>query len=279
MTSENKPNSIYDKLILVLRGFYKDLIKNKGVFILSFVVVTGALLLLNGIKSSTYKASFTVVYEELVRKVYGDRLYKLDKLLERNKEKAYVLLNVDKKVGNTLKSIESTNILGEDLSKDLNVDKIPFIVNVYITDSSYLAEIQDAIIYYLENSNKYLQDKRTLKFKEIDAELDYINTQLDLMDSLKRKNNKSTGTTTTTAAATTDGGSVYEVSYELYKKKQELMKKKEMPLNLYVIDDAIVSVKTSKSIILVIGIGFILSMIIYAGVVYLLIPIFRKEVK
>lgn len=277
MTSDNMSNnSIYDKVILLLRGFYTDLKKHMAIFFSTVIVITGSLVLLNSIKSNTYKASFTVVYEELVRKVYGDRLHKIDNLLDKNKEKAYVLLGLDKKVGSTLESIEATNILGEDLSKDLNVDKIPFIVNMYVNDSTHISKLQDAIIYYLENSNKYLIDKRNLKHKEIQSELDFINMQLDLMDSLKRKNNKSTSAMASSSATAAEGGTVYQVSYELYKKKQELMKKKEMPLNLYVIDDAIAPVKTSKSYILIVAIGLILSMIVYMGIVYLLLPVIKR---
>ncbi|MBW7912780.1 MAG: hypothetical protein H3C54_03555 [Taibaiella sp.] len=227
-------------------------------------------------KANTYTASFTVMYEELVRKVYGDRLNKLNLLIEENNSKAQALLGLSKKQINSLKQIEATNILGEPLSKDLNVDKIPFIVNVYVSDTSYVRDIQEGIVNYLENANQYLINKRRLKIKEIDDEISFINRELKMMDSLKRLYHVGITATSATSGSSSEG-SLYSLSYELYKKKQELLKKKEMPMNLYVIDDAIVPTKSNRSYVLMAAAGLITGFILYILLAYIVLPVLRYK--
>lgn len=277
--TENKDitnRTLYKKVISTLYFFYADVKKNLVVFLSSIILVTGLFLILNLRKSNTYSASFTVLYEELVRKVYGDRLDKIDILLKSNKSKAQSLLNIDPKAMATLKEISSTNIIGEKLSKDINTDRIPFVVNIYLTDTTYTSEIQDGIINYLENGNDYLIDKRKLKIKEIDEELAFIDLQLAMMDTLKRRyyTEGSIKTDPTTGASE---GSVYQISYELYKKRQELMKKKEMPMNLYVIDDALIPVRNNKPYILIVFAGIFCGFILYLGMAYLVLPVLRYK--
>lgn len=275
--SNNKPN-IYDKLIAFLRDYYVQLRKNRVLFILIFLVLTGAAVFLNAKKSNTYSASFTVVYEELVRKVYGDRLDKLNLLLKNDKSKAQHLLGISDEAAASLKEISATNILGENLSTDMNTDKIPFIINMYIKDAKYVQDIQNGIINYLETSNAYLIEKRRLKRKEIEEELAYIEQELSFLDTLKKKQTSkismSVGASSDKSASSSEGsGVIYQVSYELYKKRQELIKKKEMPMNLYVIDDAIVPVKNNKPYLLVVIASFIATVFIYTIIAYFVLPV------
>ncbi|HEY9176172.1 MAG TPA: hypothetical protein VIN07_00715 [Flavipsychrobacter sp.] len=273
-----KSNSVplYDKLIAVLHTFYVDVRRRAVIFWACIILTPGIFILLNARNANIYNASFTVMYEELVRKVYGDRLAKLNLLLEVNKNKAQALLGLSERQINTLKKVEGTNILGEPLDKDLNVDRIPFIVNIYLDDTSYVQEIQAGILTYLENANSYLSSKRRLKMKEIDDEISFITDQLEMMDSQKRVYQGGMVSSTTTSSNTNEG-SIYSLSYDLYKKKQELLKKKEMPMNLYVIDDAIVPTKSNRSYILVAAAGLFTGFIIYLVIVYLTLPVLRYK--
>jgi hypothetical protein len=270
------PASFYDKLISVLHSFYVDLRKNALVFFACIILVPAVFIFQNMKKSNTYRASFTVMYEELVRKVYGDRLNKLNRLLEDNKGKAQAMLGLTTAQINTLKNVEGTNILGEPLSKDLNVDRIPFIVNIYLGDTSHVNEIQEGIINYLENSNDYLISKRKLRMKEIDEEINFIDNQLKMMDSLKRRYQVSASATSTGSAGSSEG-SLYSLSYDLYKKKQELLKKKEMPMNLYVIDDAMVPTQSNRSYMLMVGAGIVAGFILYIFMAYIVLPVLRYK--
>lgn len=272
----NQPVSIYDRLIAVLHSFYVGIRKNILLFFACIILVPGLFIFMNMKKSNTYKASFTVMYEELVRKVYGDRLSKLNLLLEDNPEKARNMLGLSQKQMSSLKQIEATNILGENLTKDLNVDRIPFIVNIYLNDTNNVKEIQEGILNYLENANSYLIGKRKLKMKEIEDEIAFIDQQLRMMDSLKQK--FQVGAITTGGSNTnTSEGSLYSLSYELYKKKQELLKKKEMPLNLYVIDDAIVPTKSNRSYILMTAAGLFTGLLLYIFMAYIVLPVIRYK--
>lgn len=268
--------SIYDRLISFLHSFYIDIKRNAFVFFACILLVPAVLVFMNLKKSGVYTASFTVMYEELVRKVYGDRLTKLNTLLEDNKPKAQALLGISRQAAVTLKSIEGTNILGEDLTKDLNVDRIPFIVCIYLTDTAYVPEIQNGILHYLENGNSYLISKRKLKMQEIDDEISFIDNQLKMMDSLKKKFYiAETGASSSNAASSE--GSVYSLSYDLYKKKQELLKKREMPMNLYVIDDAIVPTKGNRPYSIVILAGLFAGFVLYLFIAYIVLPVIRYK--
>ena len=277
MPADNTPPvSIYDRLIAVLHSFYVGIRKNTLLFIACMLLIPGLFIFMNMKKSNTYKASFTVMYEELVRKVYGDRLVKLNLLLEDNPTKARNMLGLSQKQMNSLKRIEATNILGENLAKDLNVDRIPFIVNIYLNDTNNVKEIQQGILNYLENANSYLIGKRKLKMKEIEDEIAFIDRELKMMDSLKQKFH--VGTIPTSSSTTnTSEGSLYSLSYELYKKKQELLKKKEMPLNLYVIDDAIVPTKSNRSYILMAAAGVFAGLLVYLFIAYIMLPVIHYK--
>jgi len=273
-------SGLYNKILVFLRRFYVDLRKHTTLFVSCILIVTALFLGYNIKKSNTYHASFTIVYEELVRKVYGDRLEKLNNLLQNNKFKAQALLKISQPALATLNEINATNILGDDLTMDMNTDKIPFVVTIRVSDTGYIKEIQDGVISYLETGNEYLIEKRRLKRAEIESELNFITEQLAMMDTFKRKYNAASSSTQsekTSPEATTGGGSIYQLSYELYKKKQELLKKKEMPLNLYVIDDAIVPVKDSKPYVLVIFAGIFIGFIFYLGILYFVLPVIRYK--
>lgn len=268
------PLNIYNKIIALLHYFYVDLRRNILILLGCIIAVTAMLIFSNFKKGNSYTSSFTVVYEELVRKVYGDRIEKLDRLLANNKPKAQQMLGLDSKTLESLEEVRGTNILGEKLSEDLNVDKIPFVVHIKVNDTSNVIKIQNAIINYLETGNSYLLGKRKLRMQEINDELVFIEQQLGMMDSLKRKYYNASGSSEKSNASES---SVYQISYDLYKKKQELQKKLEMPQNLYVIDDAIVPTKNNKSYFLIGAVGIAAGFICYLFIVYLILPVIRYK--
>lgn len=273
----NSPASnVYDKIIAFLHGVYVDMKANIVVLLACVIFFTGALVFSNIKKGNTYTSSFTVVYEELVRKIYGDRIKKLNILLNNNKARAQALLGLDKKTMADIEEISATNILGEDLTKDLNTDKIPFIVYITINDTSNVTKIQNAILSYLETGNSYLNDKRKLKLAELKNELLFLDNQLNMMDTLKRKYY---GIANSSESSNMPEANVYQISYELYKKKQELLKKIEMPQNLYVIDDALIPTKNNRSYVLITLAGVMAGFIAYLFIVYILLPVIKYKPK
>lgn len=274
--SDNR--SLYTKVIALLSQAIIDFKKNFAIFLLAIIIPIATLSFLSLRKSNTYTASFTVVYEDLVRKIYGDRLEKLNTLLQSNNERAAELLNLDIKIVETIEEVKGTNILGEDLSKDMNIDRIPFIINITVTDTSKITEIQNGILSFLENSNSYLMEKRNLKISEIKDEIAFISTQLEMMDTLKRKYYLSgKDASLSTEKATGTQADVYGLSYDLFKKRQDLMKKLEMPMNLYIIDDALVSKSAGRSFKAIGIIGVLIGLILYTSIVYVLLPAIRYK--
>ncbi len=278
MTGNNiEKEGMYVKLIKLIHDYFVGIRKNIVLLVLCIAVITGMLFAYNYKSSNVYKSSFTVIYKELVKKIYGDRLVKLDVLVQSEETaKLSQLLNIDEEAAKTIVSIKGKNILGEDLSEDLNTDKIPFIVELYFIDTLYIPQIQEGILGFLENGNDYLVDKKKLKIQETEDELQFISEQLAMMDTLKRKYNKMrTMNVGNKQQEQVDLGSIYELSYSLYKKKQELMRERTMADNLNVIDDAIVPVPSNRSYPMLLAIGVILGILLYTFIYYLIIPAYK----
>lgn len=271
--------NFYQTLIKMLHGLIVSLKKNIVLFILCMTIGIVPLFVKNMKDGNAYRASFTVMFEELTRKIYGDRLSKLNALVQRDEQaKVAMLLDVDKKMAMSIKSIEAKNILGEDLDKDLNTDRIPFIVEFVTKDSSQVLPLQKAIVKFLETGNEYMADRTRIKNLERNEELEFINNQLRVMDSLNRKGNFQTGSLTVSAGKASDQSSqTYDLSYELYKRKQELLRKERMPGTLMVLDDAIVSEEAKHSLLFVLVVGTAIGLFIYTALVAFLIPAFRYK--
>lgn len=264
--------SVYDKILQIIHRVLYDLKKYFLLLLICILIPAGILIYFNYQKSKVYKATFTVTYEELVRKIYGDRINKLNTLLAESPKQAKSILGVDNQTINAFKGIDGMNILGDDLASDMSVEKIPFIVNIYVTDTTAIPTIQKSVVKFLEESNSYLIEKKALRIKEVTDELAFINNQLNMLDTLKRKYNSSPSASTKENKTADEFGGIYELSYDLYKRKMELEKKISLPKNLYVIDDALVPVSNNRSYILVGIIGAIVGFMIYLVLVYFIIP-------
>jgi hypothetical protein len=266
----------YDRFIVSLRNLYLSVRSSRILFLTCFLLVSGVLVLYGLQKANKFTASFTVSYDDLVRKIYGDRLYKLNKLV-RNKEygKVATYLNVDRKTAEQLTQIKGKNILGEDLTEDMNTDRIPFMINFIVKDSSVIHNVQAGIVGFLEEGNAYSSISKSLKIKEINDEIQFIDSQLLMMDSLKKKYNAESSVAVTdekNASLTT----IYNFSYELYRTRKDLVKKKNLPGNIHVLDDAIVAEKVSFPVLIVVVGGFIGGLLLFMFITLFIRPIFRK---
>lgn len=276
--SESK--NLYTRFIIVAHGFLFGVRKHIALFILSMLIGVAPFVVYYAMTQGTYKASFTVVYDDLVRKIYGDRLEKLNTLISQDQTKhVATLLNVPQATANSIVKIQGTNILGEDLTKDLNTDKIPFVVKFVVRDKKYIDDVQQGIVNFLESGNDYMVNRKSLRNEEINDELRYIDNQLNLIDSVKRIEYNSTINNPSEAKKDqiTGNGSLFEFSYQLYKKKQELLKKQKAPGTIQVIDDAIVSTNANKPLGLLIVLGVIAGFVVYIILVTLVVPVFTYK--
>lgn len=272
---QSQTQSIYYKTIKLIHQFFVSIRRNIVLFIVCMMIGITPMLIKYSNDAGYYKASFTVMYDELVRKIYGDRLAKINTLVNRKQyDKVATILQVPLETAKTLAHVEGTNILGEDLRKDLNTDRIPFMVNITVDDSSKVRKLQDGIMLFLETGNEYMADRKRVKLLENQEELDYIDKEMRAIDSLSRRGIIVGNATTTTLDDKTEksSGSTLEFSYELYKRKQELLRKQRMPSGLVVIDDAIVSTVAQKSIVIFLAIGIALGLFLYTVLAAFVIP-------
>jgi hypothetical protein len=285
MTAGNTDNTqpsllerIYNSTIRIVHDFIIGIRKNIVIFLICLVLAEIPLVAWYISKLDTYEASFTVFYDELVRKIYGDRLQKINSLVKRGEVKRIsAYMQVDTKIASTLKKVSGENILGEDLTKDLNTDKIPFVVKIISTDSNTIPALQQGIVHFLELGNEYMSDRKKLRIEETEEEITFINQQLTLLDSLKRNYNVNSVVMERKGTRETSPGSLYEFSYDIFKKKQELMRKQKMPNSIQVIDDAIVSDEGKKPLILALIIGGFLAVFLYIMLIGFIIPVLRYK--
>lgn len=270
--------NFYQTIIKMMHGLIVSIRKNIVLFVLCILLGIVPLFIKNMKDSDSYKASFTVMFDELTRKIYGDRLSKLNLLVQHDDmDKVALLLDIDKKTAATIKSIEAKNILGEDLDKDLNTDRIPFIVEFVTKDSSKVLPLQKCIVQFLETGNEYMADRKRIKNMETSEELKFINAQLTVLDSLNKTGNFQIGSspTKTTGKTADQSNASFDLSYELYKRKQELLRKERMPESLMVLDDAIVSEEAKHSLFFVLVVGTAIGLFLYTALAAFIIPAFR----
>lgn len=275
-TGRNFAANFYYSLIELLQKGLRAVKANFILLLCCIAAVLGLLSLYNVPKSNQFKASFTVAYDDLVRKIYGDRLYKINLLVKRGDfGKVAYYLSVDKQTASTLRSVVGKNILGDDLTQDMNTDRIPFVIKIEVTDSSTISKLQAGLVSFLEEGNAYSSTKKSLKIKEIDDELQFINDQLRMMDSLKRKFND--GAVTSSTDANGSPTNIYDFSYELYNKKKELLRKKSMPGTIQVIDDAIVAQASGFSVVLVIILSIVIGFFLFLFIILFIKPALRAN--
>lgn len=275
LDSKETTGNLYHKVLVLIHGFLSGIRKNFILLLVCMSVGIGGLFIYNYQSSGVYTTSFTVIYEELVRKIYGDRLAKLDALVQKGDDtKLKELLGVSDDAVKSIEKIQGKNILGDDLDKDLNTDKIPFVVELEFTDAQYVSDIQQGILDFLENGNSYLKEKKALRIQETESEIKFIDAQLAMLDTLKRHMNQENALKSAKKEQS-DLGGAYEFSYSLFKKKQALEAKTAMPTNLKIIDDIVVPLPKTKAPSLILAVGAVLGFVVYLILVYLLIPAYK----
>jgi hypothetical protein len=268
----NKLQTHYHTVLSALNTVFTNIRKNIALFLICTILPVAALVFITKSKPTTYRASFTVAYEELVRKIYGDRIGKINALIAQKKhDKLSMLLGITPAAAKTIEKLEGRNILGQELEKDLNTDRIPFVVVLYVTDTSVINELQTGLVNFLDSGSPYLASKKAIKNQELDKELAYIDRQISYIDSLSKRMG-SAMINTPTQGTQAGSKSLFEFSYELYRKKQELERRKVMPENLQVIDDILVPTKISQPVAKMAIVGLFIGLFIYATLMIFIIP-------
>lgn len=269
---------VYEGLISLLRTLWWT-VRSHFLFFMACLILGGGFMFLREFqKRNLYEASFTVIYDELVRKIYGDRLAKLNELIQvKEYQKAGQLMDLDPVKLEGLVEVRGENILGESLTQDLNTDKIPFVVKLVVRDTGIVNAVQEGVMHFLEGGNPYLVSRTQMKLDGIRTELDFIDRQLALMDSQSRSGaTMILATPASSKASSPVAGNLYAYSYELYQRKQELRKKLEMPSGLHVIDDAIVPVRLGGNWMIHTLMGMAVGIALFFFVQWFIFPVFRE---
>jgi hypothetical protein len=133
-----------------------------------------------------YTAVMTVSYVHYEKKIYADMLEKLDQLVEtRSYTSLSGELGLSENQLGQIKSIEGFNIRREPLVGDLSTEKIPFYIEVKVTNVSVLPDLEVALVQYL-NGTEFIQERLKYMQKKNEEELVFLQKKLGSVDSLSK---------------------------------------------------------------------------------------------
>ena len=136
------------------------------------------------IKPRVFEAEMTVSYVHYEKKIYADMLRKLDQLVNTNDYRTLArLLDLPEDSVKKIRYVGGFNIRNEDLTGDLSTEKIPFYIKVRVTDLGILAQLQKALVNYLNNTEFIQQRLDYMRRKSLD-DLTFLNHRLAIADSL-----------------------------------------------------------------------------------------------
>lgn len=185
---------ILDLLRLVF-NFFDFLLKALKTFFLWFLLCCflgiGISYLIYKLKPKYYESEMIVYNNELSKKDYNEIIKNLNNLLitrSYNDLSALLKLNPDKL--NKIENFQAVSIINENLDKDTST-KVgqPFKIIIKFKDETNVDSLQSSIIEYL-NSNPYLSKIREGQTKILTDKLDFINNQLQKLDSAQRIYNR-----------------------------------------------------------------------------------------
>lgn len=132
-----------------------------------------------------YTAKAAFVYHELHKKTYGEMTDNLNRLLhEKSYHHVSSLLSLPESSLNALQSIKAVNMHGALLSEDINGDKSPFYVVVTSSETSLFDSLDNVLVQFY-NQNPYAKKMISRKKAIIQGEIDRIQSELSILDSIK----------------------------------------------------------------------------------------------
>lgn len=140
-----------------------------------------------------YESRASFVYQELHKKTYGEMIDQLNQLVqERSYTTVAKSLNIPEKQAQQILSVEALNLYGSKLSEDITTDKSPFYIRVKVSDKSAFDSLSSKVSLYL-NSNPYYVAMLKRKQASLKTEIDQLNHELQLLDSIKYQYIRSNG--------------------------------------------------------------------------------------
>lgn len=173
---------LFIRLVALLAAFLR---RNLGILLLCLVLGVGGTWLYFNLAKPKYEVSITLSYNKLAKKIYGDALVKLQRLIaDKNAQSLARQLNISAENALDIISIDSRNMRNDPLISHMDQDKEPFSV-ITTTKSRVLADsVSYRILSYLENI-PYIKESMGIELKRLEEEEKHLASELALLDSLR----------------------------------------------------------------------------------------------
>jgi hypothetical protein len=118
-----------------------------------------------------YSATAQLGHNELVKKVYGEMIVELQRLIDHGAdEEISALLDFPVERVNQIVSVRATNVAGSALHEDITISSLPFYLHVKTTEAECIPLLEHGLQYYLENCHRnqklYTTNLRVLREKQ-----------------------------------------------------------------------------------------------------------------
>jgi hypothetical protein len=152
------------------------------IFILP-IILGGITFLWYRLSEPTYRASMTVSYVHLEKKIYADMIVKLNQSIKSDGIQGMPGFNsLFHEVNASLLDVLAINLKGEDLTSDLSVEHIPFDLVVEVNNLDGLDELEQALVQYLD-SPVFVQERLAFNLKNAKSQIAFYTLQIKSMQN------------------------------------------------------------------------------------------------
>lgn len=136
-------------------------------------------------KSDLYTGTASFTFRYLNKKVYGDRLFLVQRLVEQQQvSDVSKLLKIPLKSAKSIVSFHAKNVAGSPLQDDYTEQKYPFYTEVVATSKAGFYQLENAVVNYL-NTSKFDQDYVRFEHLRLRKKQQIFQADLRRMDSMK----------------------------------------------------------------------------------------------
>jgi hypothetical protein len=200
----------------LVRQFIVFLLRHKILLVIFTITGLGIGIFLFNLTPPTYKLSMIVRPTELSEKVFGEMLKNLNDLAASgSRDELAKNLHINLGTSQKIIKISGINIQDIELIKDTTLkNDRPFVIELLVRDNGIADSLQNAIVGYFE-SNPYLTKLKNDKIALYNKRVDFINSELKKLDSLKEIYNRFLGLSKTPTMYynnSMDPVKIYEIS-------------------------------------------------------------------
>jgi hypothetical protein len=155
------------------------------VSLLGLFITAAAFYYYASTKSDLYTGTASFTFRYLNKKVYGDRLFMVQRLVEQQQASDLAkLLQIPVKSAKSIVSFHAKNVAGSPLQEDYTEQKYPFYTEVITTNKVGFYQLENALVNYL-NTSKFDQDYIRSEHIKLRKKQQIFQADLKRIDSLK----------------------------------------------------------------------------------------------